>query len=295
MGIGNGATLEMVENLLDGSVPAGRALQADSAASADRAAKDGQGNVISSTYVTKSELAAAGGFDAGGTYPNLTAGEAAHAEEADTASSAAYASSAGSADSAVYAETAGSVATATNADNAANAAYATSAGSAVSDGAGNNIAATYATKAELALSGGGSGNFDANGTYPNLTAGTAQNVSALYVHYLHGVDTRGGSGQCVYWNATVVSGSAAALSSVTAAYLRGLGYAEGESFPISGYLDRGGSGSNGTIIGLRLLANDYLAVELIDTEGNFAQFPVAAALSVSSSGENGKDIVRRLQ
>ena len=100
MGIGNGATLEMVENLLDGSVPAGRALQADSAASADRAAKDGQGNVISSTYATKSELAAAGGFDAGGTYPNLTAGEAAHAEEADTASSAAYASSAGSADSA---------------------------------------------------------------------------------------------------------------------------------------------------------------------------------------------------
>ena len=292
MGIGNGVTLEMVENLLDGSVPAGRALQADSAASADRAAKDGQGNVISSTYAKKSELAAAGGFDAGGTYPNLTAGEAAHAEEADTASSAAYASSAGSADSAAYAETAGSAATATNADNAANAAYATSAGSAVSDGAGNNIAATYATKAELALSGGGSGNFDANGTYPNLTAGRAQNVSALYVQ---GVDTRGGSGQCVYWNATVVSGSAAALSSVTAAYLRGLGYAEGESFPISGYLDRGGSGSNGTIIGLRLLANDYLAVELIDTEGNFAQFPVAAALSVSSSGENGKDIVRRLQ
>lgn len=274
MGIENGATLEMVENLLDGSVPAGRALQADSAASAGKAERDGQGNIIFSTYATKSELTAAGGFDAGGTYPNLTAGEAAHAETADTASSAAYAASAGSSDSAAYAEMAGG---------------------AVSDGIGNNIAATYATKEELAASGGGSGNFDANGTYPNLTVGTAQNVSALYVHYLHGVDTRGGSGQCIYWNATIVSESAAALSSVTAAYLRGSGYTEGDSFPISGYLDRGGSGSNGTIIGLRLLANDYLAVELIDAEGNFAQFPVAAALSVSSSGQNGKDIVRRLQ
>ena len=286
MEIGNGATLEMVENLLDGSTPAGRALQADSAGSAATATNavnaqnDGSGNNIAATYATKSELAQAGGFDAAGTYPSLRAGEAAHADSADTA------------DSASYAQSAGSAATATNAAHADSADTATKA---TQDGSGNNIAATYATKSELAASGGGSGGFDASGTYPELTAGKAQNVETLYAHYLHGVDTRGGSGQYIYWNTVIVSGEAAAIEEITAADLRAMGYEEGDSFPVSGYIDRGGNGANGTVVGLRLLTNDYLAVEYVDGEGNFVQFPVASALSVDSPEQNGRDVVRRLQ
>ena len=286
MEIGNGATLEMVENLLDGSTPAGRALQADSAGSAATATNavnaqnDGSGNNIAATYATKSELAQAGGFDAAGTYPSLRAGEAAHADSADTA------------DSASYAQSAGSAATATNAAHADSADTATKASQ---DGSGNNIAATYATKSELAASGGGSGGFDASGTYPELTAGKAQNVETLYAHYLHGVDTRGGSGQYIYWNTVIVSGEAAAIEEITAADLRAMGYEEGDSFPVSGYIDRGGNGANGAVVGLRLLTNDYLAVEYVDGEGNFVQFPVASALSVDSPEQNGRDVVRRLQ
>ena len=313
MEIENGATLEMVENLLDGSTPAGRALQADSAGSAATATNavnaqnDGSGNNIAATYATKSELAQAGGFDAAGTYPSLRAGEAAHADSADTADSASYAQSAGSAatatnaahadsadtaDSASYAQSAGSAATATNAAHADSADTATKA---TQDGSGNNIAATYATKSELAASGGGSGGFDASGTYPELTAGKAQNVETLYAHYLHGVDTRGGSGQYIYWNTVIVSGEAAAIEEITAADLRAMGYEEGDSFPVSGYIDRGGNGANGAVVGLRLLTNDYLAVEYVDGEGNFVQFPVASALSVDSPEQNGRDVVRRLQ
>lgn len=286
MEIGNGATLEMVENLLDGSTPAGRALQADSAGSAATATNavnaqnDGSGNNIAATYATKSELAQAGGFDAAGTYPSLRAGEAAHADSADMA------------DSASYAQSAGSAATATNAAHADSADTATKA---TQDGSGNNIAATYATKSELAASGGGSGGFDASGTYPELTAGKAQNVETLYAHYLHGVDTRGGSGQYIYWNTVIVSGEAAAIEEITAADLRAMGYEEGDSFPVSGYIDRGGNGANGAVVGLRLLTNDYLAVEYVDGEGNFVQFPVASALSVDSPEQNGRDVVRRLQ
>ena len=286
MEIENGATLEMVENLLDGSTPAGRALQADSAGSAATATNavnaqnDGSGNNIAATYATKSELTQAGGFDAAGTYPSLRAGEAAHADSADTA------------DSASYAQSAGSAATATNAAHADSADTATKA---TQDGSGNNIAATYATKSELAASGGGSGGFDASGTYPELTAGKAQNVETLYAHYLHGVDTRGGSGQYIYWNTVIVSGEAAAIEEITAADLRAMGYEEGDSFPVSGYIDRGGNGANGAVVGLRLLTNDYLAVEYVDGEGNFVQFPVASALSVDSPEQNGRDVVRRLQ
>ncbi len=298
MEIGNGATLEMVENLLDGSTPAGRALQADSAGSAATATNavnaqnDGSGNNIAATYATKSELAQAGGFDAAGTYPSLRAGEAAHADSADTADSASYAQSAGSAATATNAAHADSADTATNAAHADSADTATKA---TQDGSGNNIAATYATKSELAASGGGSGGFDASGTYPELTAGKAQNVETLYAHYLHGVDTRGGSGQYIYWNTVIVSGEAAAIEEITAADLRAMGYEEGDSFPVSGYIDRGGNGANGAVVGLRLLTNDYLAVEYVDGEGNFVQFPVASALSVDSPEQNGRDVVRRLQ
>ena len=293
MEIGNGATLEMIENLLDGTTPAAEALYAETAASATKAAQDDSGNNIASTYATKAELAGAGSFNASGTYPNLTAGEATHADSADSASTASYATSAGSAATATYATSAGS---ATNATNATSAASATNATNATNDGEGNNIAATYATKAELATVGGSGGgsNFDASGTYPNLTAGSAQNVSDLYVHYIHGVDTRGGSGQCVYWNAVLVTESSSAVTSLTGAYLRGLGYAEGDSFPMNGYLSRS-SGTSAVIVGLRLLASDYLALELVDAEGAFSQFPVASALSVNSSGQNGSDNVRRVQ
>ena len=291
MEIGNGATLEMIENLLDGTTPAAEALYAETAGSATKAAQDAGGNDIASTYATKAELAGAGSFNASGTYPNLTAGEATHADSADSASTASYATSAGSAATATYATSAGS---ATNAANATSAASATNATNATNDGEGNNIAATYATKAELATAGGSGGNFDASGTYPNLTAGSAQNVSDLYVHYIHGVDTRGGSGQCVYWNAVLVTESSSAVTSLTGAYLRGLGYAEGDSFPMNGYLSRS-SGTSAVIVGLRLLASDYLALELVDAEGAFSQFPVASALSVNSSGQNGSDNVRRVQ
>ena len=256
MEIGNGATLEMIENLLDGTTPVAEAGHAQTAGSATKASQDGSGNDIAATYATKAELQGAGGFDASGTYPNLTAGEATHADSADTAASAA---------------------SAVNATN---------------DGAGNNIAATYATKAELAAGGGG-GSFDASGTYPDLTAGSAQNVSDLYVHYIRGVDTRGGSGQCVYWNAILVTESSAALTSLTGAYLRGLGYAAGESFPVGGFLDNGSSSA--VIVGLRLLASDYLALELVSADGTFSQFPVGTALSVNSTGQNGGDNVRRVQ
>ena len=293
MEIGNGATLEMIENLLDGTTPAAEALYAETAGSATKAAQDAGGNNIASTYATKAELAGAGSFNASGTYPNLTAGEATHADSADSASTASYATSAGSAATATYATSAGS---ATNAANATSAASATNATNATNDGEGNNIASTYATKAELAAAGGSGdgGNFDASGTYPNLTAGSAQNVSDLYVHYIHGVDTRGGSGQCVYWNAVLVTESSSAVTSLTGAYLRGLGYAEGDSFPMNGYLSRS-SGTSAVIVGLRLLASDYLALELVDAEGAFSQFPVASALSVNSSGQNGSDNVRRVQ
>ena len=264
MEIGNGATLEMIENLLDGTTPAAEAVHAQSADSATKASQDGSGNNIAATYATKAELEDAGSFNASGTYPNLTAGEATHADSADTATSAA---------------------SATNATNATNAVNATN------DGAGNNIAATYATKAELAAGGGSS--FNASGTYPNLTAGSAQNVSDLYVHYIHGVDTRGGSTLCIYWNAVIVTGSSAAVSSLTGAYLRGLGYAVGESFPIGGFISNGSSSA--VIVGLCLLASDYLALELVDADGTFSQYPVATALAVNSSGQNGSDAVRRLQ
>lgn len=101
-----------IDGIVAGTTAVGSAAYA---ASAGKASQDGGGNDIAATYATKTELAGAGNFDEEGTYPDLTAGEAAHADSADTA---------------------------------------TSATSAANDGLGNNIAATYATKAELAASGG---------------------------------------------------------------------------------------------------------------------------------------------
>lgn len=95
---------------------------------------DENGDNIVATYATKAELAAAGQFDPNGTYPNLTAGEATHAQSADNATNANYATSAGSAS------------TATNATHATSADSATKA---TQDGQGRNIAETYALKSEV--------------------------------------------------------------------------------------------------------------------------------------------------
>ena len=61
---------------------------ADTAGYATTAKGDENGNDIAATYATKSELAAAGQFDPNGTYPNLTAGNATHAANADAATKA---------------------------------------------------------------------------------------------------------------------------------------------------------------------------------------------------------------
>lgn len=97
---------------------------------------DENGDNIVATYATKSELAAAGQFDPNGTYPNLTAGEATHAQSADSATNATNAN---------YATSAGSASTATNAT------HATSADSATNDAQGRNIASTYALKSEVGV------------------------------------------------------------------------------------------------------------------------------------------------
>ena len=132
-----------IDSLLSGGTPVARATNADAAttattatnathaASADTATKasqDASGNDIAATYATKAELSGAGGgsFNASGSYPDLVAGTANFALQADQA---VYASSAGSAE---FAE------------------IAFQADAATSDGLGNNIAETYATKAELA-------------------------------------------------------------------------------------------------------------------------------------------------
>lgn len=100
---------------------------ADTAGYATTAKGDENGNDIAATYATKSELAAAGQFDPNGTYPNLTAGKATHAANADAATSAA---------------------SATEATHATVADSATSATDATNDGLGRNIANTYVLKGE---------------------------------------------------------------------------------------------------------------------------------------------------
>lgn len=147
----------------DSASSAAYAESAGSAASAVKAAQDAGGNDIAATYATKAEVAGAGNFDAAGTYPDLTAGEASHAASADSAANAANATYAASAGSAAN-DGAGNNIAATYAKGAdVQSALAqlqegsTVVGRATADAAGNNIAATYATKSELAASGGGSG------------------------------------------------------------------------------------------------------------------------------------------
>lgn len=87
--------------------------------------------------------------------------EVGHATNADHAASADTATNADEATNATYAQTA------STADTAG---YATTA---KGDANGNDIAATYATKSELAEA----GQFDPNGSYPNMSVGTATNAS----------------------------------------------------------------------------------------------------------------------
>ena len=208
-----------IDSLLSGGTPVARATNADvattattatnatHAASADTATKasqDGNGNDIAATYATKAELAAveenSERFREDGAYPDLVAGTANfalqadqagratsaasadyaevafHADAADTATTATNATNAAHATSADNAAHADSADTATSADNAAHAASADTATKAMQDANGNDIAATYATKTEL--SGAGGGNFDGNGTYPNLSVGQAAHAAS---------------------------------------------------------------------------------------------------------------------
>ncbi len=205
-----------IDSLLSGGTPVARATSADTAT---KATGDASGNDIAATYATKAELAAveenSERFREDGAYPDLVAGTANfalqadqagratsaasadyaevafHADAADTATSADSAAHADSADTATTATNATNAAHATSADNAAhadsadtattaaNAAHAASADTATKatqDANGNDIAATYATKAEL--SGAGGGNFDGNGTYPNLSVGQAAHAAS---------------------------------------------------------------------------------------------------------------------
>lgn len=97
-----------------------------------------------------------------GSYPDMSVGSAAHAGSADSAGSAANATNADHASAADSATNANHAATADSATNANHAAAADSATKAAQDGDGNDIAATYAKQ---------------SGTYPNLTAGSAQKVA----------------------------------------------------------------------------------------------------------------------
>ena len=167
-----------------------------------RATGDASGNDIAATYATKAELAAveenSERFREDGAYPDLVAGTANFALQADQAGRATSAASADyaevafhadaadtatSADNAAHADAADTATTATNAThadaadtattaaNATHAASADTATKATQDANGNDIAATYATKEEVQGAGGGS--FNASGSYPDLVAGTA--------------------------------------------------------------------------------------------------------------------------
>ena len=121
----------------------GKATNADNAtnaANATKATQDASGNVITSTYATKSELSSglSGKANTSGSYPNLTVGKA------------------------------------TNADNATNATNAANATKATQDASGNVITSTYATKNEL--NSGLSGKANTSGSYPNLIVGKATNA-----------------------------------------------------------------------------------------------------------------------
>ena len=200
-----------IDSLLSGGTPVARATNADAATTATnathadtatKASQDASGNDIAATYATKAELAAveenSERFREDGAYPDLVAGTANFALQADQAGRATSAASADyaevafhadaadtatSADNAAHADAADTATTATNAThadaadtattaaNATHAASADTATKATQDANGNDIAATYATKEEVQGAGGGS--FNASGSYPDLVAGTA--------------------------------------------------------------------------------------------------------------------------
>ena len=120
----------------------GKATSADNATNATKATQDASGNVITSTYATKSELSSglSGKANTSGSYPNLTVG---NAEKLGNKAASEYASASDIPDVSNFAEKTGtylemSVGNATNATNAANATKATA------DADGNVIDKTYA-------------------------------------------------------------------------------------------------------------------------------------------------------
>lgn len=121
-----------MQNVINGTT------QVQSAANSDNATKatqDGDGNIILSTYATKSELDAvdenASRFIENGSYPDLVAGTSNFALQADQAGRATSAASADYAEVAFHADSADSATKATQ------------------DGQGRDIASTYALKSEV--------------------------------------------------------------------------------------------------------------------------------------------------
>ena len=134
-----------------GAVTVNRATQADSAttaASATKATQDASGNVITSTYATKTELSAK--QNASTAVEVATAGTA-----VGDSTHPVYVNARGVATkidkvaAAVKADTATSATSATTATTATNATNATNATKATQDASGNVITSTYATKTEL--------------------------------------------------------------------------------------------------------------------------------------------------
>lgn len=213
--VGAKADQSALEDVVDGTTPVAKASTADSATAATKATQDGSGNVIATTYATKTEVGAkADQSDLDDVIDGTT--PVAKATSADTATSA------GSATNADHATTADSATTAATADSATKATqdgdgnvisttYAKStdvqntvqqlqngtfvvgkaASATTADSATNATNATNAQKAMADAAGNtisatyatkselaAAGQFDPNGTYPNLTAGNATHAAS---------------------------------------------------------------------------------------------------------------------
>ena len=167
--------------------------------------------------------------------------------------------------------------------------YATSAGSAASatkasqDGSGNDIASTYATKAELEAVG-----FDAEGNYPDLTAGEATYAASAGSASSASFATSAGSASTASY--AVAAGSAASATSATNATNDGAGNniaatyatkAELAAAGGSGGSSTGGSSTGGSSSGGALYAHHIFYRQ--DAGANFtAAFVSASAVPLST-------------
>lgn len=140
--VGAKADQSALEDVVDGTTPVAKASTADSATAATKATQDGSGNVIATTYATKTEVGAkADQSDLDDVIDGTT--PVAKATSADTATNAGHATKADHATNADEATNATYAQTASTADTAG---YATTA---KGDANGNDIAATYALKSEV--------------------------------------------------------------------------------------------------------------------------------------------------